>query len=44
MSGVTALQASNTAVVVAFTGEEMQQGNANEAVGKIADYLESMNL
>jgi len=42
-SGVT-LQASKSAVVVAHTGEGMQQGNANKAVGVIADYLESMNL
>ena len=42
-SGVT-LQASKTAIVVARTGEGMQLGNANKAVGKIADYLESMNL
>lgn len=37
--GVT-LQASRTAIVVARTGEGMQQGNANKAVGKIADYLQ----
>ena len=42
-SGVT-IQASKTAIVVARTGEGMQQGNANKAVGKIADFLESMNL
>lgn len=42
-SGVI-LQASKTAVVVARTAEGMQQGNANKAVGVIADYLESMNL
>ena len=42
-SGVT-LQASKTAIVVARTAEGMQQGNANKAVGVIADYLESMNL
>ena len=42
-SGVT-LQTSKTAVVVARTAEGMQQGNANKAVGVIADYLESMNL
>lgn len=42
-SGVT-IQASKTAVVVARAGEGMQQGNVNKAVGKIADYLETMNL
>lgn len=41
--GVT-LQASKTAVVVARTAKGRQQGNANKAVGVIADYLESMNL
>ena len=43
LSGVT-LQASNTAIVVARTGEGMQQGNANKAVGKIVAYLEDMNM
>ena len=38
------LQASKTAIVVAHTADGMQQGNANKAVGVIADYLESMNL
>jgi len=38
------LQASKTAIVVAYTGEGMQQGNANKAVGVIADYLESLNM
>jgi len=42
-SGIT-LQASKTAIVVARTGEGMQQGNANKAVGVIADYLESVNF
>ena len=41
--GVT-LQASKAAIVVARTAEGRQQGNANKAVGVIADYLDSMNL
>ena len=43
LSGVTP-QASNTAIIVARTGEGMQQGNANKVVGNIVAYLENMNL
>eukprot|EP00005_Dracoamoeba_jomungandri_P000873 CAMPEP_0174252972 /NCGR_PEP_ID=MMETSP0439-20130205/2343_1 /TAXON_ID=0 /ORGANISM="Stereomyxa ramosa, Strain Chinc5" /LENGTH=140 /DNA_ID=CAMNT_0015333737 /DNA_START=111 /DNA_END=533 /DNA_ORIENTATION=+ len=43
-SGAVTLQASKTAIIIAHTPEGGQQGNANKAVGVIADYLESMNM
>lgn len=42
--GAISMQASKTAIVVAHCPEGGQQGNANKAVGVIADYLESLNM
>ncbi|XP_033098916.1 profilin-like [Anneissia japonica] len=42
--GSVTLQASKTAIVIAFTGDSHQQGNTNKAVAVIADYLESTNM
>ena len=42
--GGLALQSSKTAVVIAHCPEGSQQGNANEGVQTIADYLESINM
>ena len=37
-------QKSKTAVVIGHTKEGMQQENTNEAVGVLADYLESLGM
>ena len=42
--GSLTIQASKTAIVIAFTADSHQQGNSNKAVGIIAEYLESMNM
>lgn len=42
--GALTLQASKTAIVAAHCPEGGQQGNANKAVGVIADYLESLGM
>lgn len=43
-NGALTLQSSKTAIVIAHTKEGGQQGNANKAVGVIAEYLESMGM
>ncbi|XP_038053199.1 profilin-like isoform X1 [Patiria miniata] len=42
--GALSLQTSKTAIVIAHCPEGMQQGNANKAVGIIAEYLESLGM
>ncbi|CAC5401405.1 PFN [Mytilus coruscus] len=42
--GALTLQSSKTAIVIAHTKEGSQQGNANKAVGVIAQYLESLGM
>lgn len=42
--GAITLQASKTAIIIAHTTKDCQQGNTNKAVGVIADYLESINM
>ncbi|VDI28186.1 profilin [Mytilus galloprovincialis] len=43
-NGALTLQRSKTAIVIAHTKDGGQQGNANKAVGVIAEYLESMGM
>ena len=42
--GAISLQASKTAIVIAHCPEGSQQGNANKAVGVIAEYLEGLGM
>ena len=42
--GSLAFQRSKTAVIIGHTAEGSQQGTVNVAVGRIADYLESLGL
>ena len=42
--GSLTFQKSKTAVVIGHTKEGMQQENTNEAVGVLADYLESLGM
>ncbi|XP_038058890.1 profilin-like [Patiria miniata] len=42
--GALSLQVSKTAIVIAHCPEGLQQGNANKAVGVIAEYLESLGM
>jgi len=42
--GAVTLQSSKTALVIGHTAEGCQQGNANKAVGVIAEYLESLGM
>jgi len=43
-NGAITMQASKTAIVCAHCMEGGQQGNANKAVGVIAEYLESLGM
>lgn len=42
--GAVSIQKSKTAMVIAHVPEGSQQGNANKAVGVIAEYLESLGM
>lgn len=42
--GSLTFQRSKTAVIIGHTAEGSQQGTVNVAVGRIADYLESLGL
>lgn len=42
--GSVTLQASKTAIIIAHCPEEKQQGNANNAVDSIVEYLKGLNI
>ena len=43
-NGAITMQCSKTAIVIAHTKEGSQQGNVNQAVAVIAEYLESVGM
>lgn len=42
--GCITLQASKTAIIIAHTAQGCQQGNVNEGVNVIAEYLETLDM